>query len=880
EARREALLEATKMRPEDLKLLHEIARIEEQEGDWEAARTTLESALPLDKTRGTKERIALLVMRYGDEEEGYRRLAELSGEAADADAVLGLADAMIGRADWERVAAYLAEQRPRFPDDYRLAYLHGIALVEDQRIGEAQPFFLELLDWKTEIAKAAANPAVPTISRSLSDYYKGLPEGVSDLYVATAKAYPAFQYRQALQQSAGQYRSQLIRQGGGRLVPLPSSLLDLRSSAITHLAALGQGLDDEERTRLGEAMLARGVKSGDLLLEIPLPNPHRGNYPEFPAELLDRHPDRLDLWAKAVIDQSYQSPATIDAAMMARCYEKFREDYPMLAFCAAVRAAASGAEEGAALLDQALAEQPPLEEKDSAGAIRIPLQTLSSSLAPATPFRGQQQTFLPDRFRAPLIERYLRYLDIVRKDTTVQKQATTANFFDATDEYGWLLRGLDDLDPYADHLDAEIARYEEMRRSEPVAKAGQSTLLRQIPWIVHDRPLFTEPSFPPLELPGFPPNVLVQFATLPNYPAPNSIPTEAAVRQIDRVRSPVLRALFAHLAGDKDRAEKEIEAFLGEVTIDPATRLQRLLLGASWFGTVRENPARAIALLDEARSLTTDKDMRRTIDSFLVSFARKAASGDTEKKDEALLAAGREAALRLRYGLVGPQHRGELTAALIELGLEGEAEQLQQKSVAKASPAITRTAVAATAPPDLYDRVKKLADDGKMEEAVKLATQNLRPALRAYGGSMGGNVQLDYQLIQFLQRLNSQKPLLEEIKTAFDPGDPAAAEPSALLEWATFQLLLGEFEPALASYLAAQGKLPEHKQDSVKAKVAAILSFTDPGNAAPQLAGFDDKTLAQCFAEQQALRQIRNYFGYDRADTFRQKLNIARTFAL
>ena len=56
EERRAALLEATRLKKDDLSLLLEIARLEESEGDWEKSIQTLEKASELDKSNRAKQK--------------------------------------------------------------------------------------------------------------------------------------------------------------------------------------------------------------------------------------------------------------------------------------------------------------------------------------------------------------------------------------------------------------------------------------------------------------------------------------------------------------------------------------------------------------------------------------------------------------------------------------------------------------------------------------------------------------------------------------------------------------------------------------------------------------------------------------------------------
>ncbi|MEM7387586.1 MAG: tetratricopeptide repeat protein, partial [Verrucomicrobiota bacterium] len=96
EDRRRCLMEATRIKPNDLDLLLEIARIEESEGDFDKALATLKEATTLDKTDRTRERMARLHFGMGNDEEGFAILYDLAGgKNADEKTVENLAQAMI-----------------------------------------------------------------------------------------------------------------------------------------------------------------------------------------------------------------------------------------------------------------------------------------------------------------------------------------------------------------------------------------------------------------------------------------------------------------------------------------------------------------------------------------------------------------------------------------------------------------------------------------------------------------------------------------------------------------------------------------------------------------------------------------------------------------
>ncbi|MCB1232269.1 MAG: tetratricopeptide repeat protein, partial [Verrucomicrobiae bacterium] len=364
-ARREILSEAAKMRPEDVALLHQIARVEEEQGNWEAAMETLRTAAAIDPTQRTRQQMAQLEMRYGDDEEGFRMILELSGgeDQLDADTALGLADSMIARSGWDRAKQFLEPFRDRFPDDYRIAYLRAVAMVEDGEVDEAREAFLDLAVWEHEIVKPAA---IQGAQNNYLENFRGnqLPPRLETMlgYLGYSEA---FRYRQMLQQGQFNFRvSYGAGNAGGSLVNLPPKLETAHQYAVVHLRSLAQSLPEEELSKLGAAMEDRGLAEASLILRFPFAEQYRSDLP-FPVELLDEYPDDLALYGMAVFQQMgpiQNTNVSIDDELMARCFEKLKDDYPDLAFAAGVYAGASGTETGATLLKRAIEECPATEE--------------------------------------------------------------------------------------------------------------------------------------------------------------------------------------------------------------------------------------------------------------------------------------------------------------------------------------------------------------------------------------------------------------------------------------------------------------------------------------------------------------------------------------
>ena len=151
ENRRQSLLAATKLKPDDLQLLTQIARLEASEGDWQAALTTLEQAAKLDKTDQTRQQIVRLQMEYGDRDAGLAMLRDLLGEqGADPRTLERVADSLCGIKEWDRAVEMLRGGVARHPTDYRLRYLLAVACEEADQLAEAIAQFLPLLDHQEE----------------------------------------------------------------------------------------------------------------------------------------------------------------------------------------------------------------------------------------------------------------------------------------------------------------------------------------------------------------------------------------------------------------------------------------------------------------------------------------------------------------------------------------------------------------------------------------------------------------------------------------------------------------------------------------------------------------------------------------------------------
>ncbi len=241
ENRRQALLAATKLKPDDLQLLTQIARLEEIEGDWKTALATLEEAAKLDKTVQTRQKIAQLHLEYGNRDTGFAMLREMLGEQiADPRTLEQMADSLCGMQEWDRAVELLRSRIGDHPADYRLRYLLGVAYEEAGQTSEATAQFLPLLDNQEELAgvkgaksKAANNPR----SSSYRDLLGRLmPAEVAEWVELQEQQQMAYSYRQGSRTrvvyASGSSYSTASSGSAHNSIPLPAAVDMVRPYAM------------------------------------------------------------------------------------------------------------------------------------------------------------------------------------------------------------------------------------------------------------------------------------------------------------------------------------------------------------------------------------------------------------------------------------------------------------------------------------------------------------------------------------------------------------------------------------------------------------------------------------------------------------------------
>ncbi|MBN2217792.1 MAG: tetratricopeptide repeat protein, partial [Pirellulales bacterium] len=706
EGRRQALMAATQVKPDDLQLLTHLARIDESEGNWKEAVATLERAARLDKTNQTRQKIARLHLEYGDIDQGYAMLRELMGDrTADPRALEHMADALCGMTEWDRAIELLRNRMAHHPGDYRLRFLLAVAYEESGRTDEAIAQFVELLDNQEELAQDKKKTAQNTYASHIDIIRRLVPAETMEWFEISQYRHSVYQYRQR-----GSGMAYLTTSVGmpSTTISLPPSVEIVRPYAMVHLVTLARELDESRVAAFSAAMKNHGVRNPKLLLKLGFET--NSGLPAV-AEALEEDPDNESLLAMAVFS-GFAREQAVDAAPLARAFAKFRRSRPELAVMAAIQAAASD-EKHAPLLDEAVGLAATIENPNP-----LVMMSLATSLGGQPWGRGDMPSALTEKQRAKLVKLLVDWYPRMSQGATPYGPYAFICVVGA-------LRSSEDPSAYFNLLDDEVARW----------RAGGGKQGGQNPFSFGRQPnasLLEPLGFPPRELTDFPPNVSMLLMSDANNPYSQMMglasgpawETEKVEPLVAKVKDPTLRVLLAN----QYDLSKVVDATLKEMLAGRTPRLDAYLMAAG-KAEADLRFGESVRLLEKARHLPMKQETRRRVDAALVAAVRSAK--DNDKADEAALKAGRDAALRLRRQRLDAQQRDQLIAVLEDFGLKKEAQKLEKRTAAMGSTGgVYSSAMAVTAPlrysKTSNSRVDKLIASGKRDAAARLLANEAR----------------------------------------------------------------------------------------------------------------------------------------------------------
>jgi len=288
----------------------------------------------------------------------------------------------------------------------------------------------------------------------------------------------------------------------------------------------------------------------------------------------------------------------------------------------------------------------------------------------------------------------------------------------------------------------------------------------------------------------------------------------------------LLRALAAAAA---DKGELLVAA-LTPATDGETPTPDALFTLAAWHGH-NGDPTAAAQTLVKASYLPLNRNQRKTVDGATVAYA----------------IAARKSALRLRQTATGHEQRSAVVTALSDLGLQEEADRLEERLASALVPPTAPGAYGHSArqvTPNGTDRIEKLLSEDRRDDALRLALREIN----AVGQNLatGNHYILQHGTTQTLRSLITTHGLTEDLIALADPGDDARGKRA--LNFGLMLEALDENDRAAAAYRKTLAVRP----DPAAAARLIVLELTqgNPSQAAEALALVPQRQQPQpCFCK-------------------------------
>lgn len=793
-----ALQEAARLRPTDVSIATQIARLQEENGDWQQAMKTMERVAAQDRTDRVRTSMALMELRNGSQDKAFQVLADIAGgEKIDPRDAETIADAMAASGDWDRVISFLTPVVTRHPKDYRIGYQHAVALEEDGQVQAAREAFMRVLAIRDELTgfPKQKKPAQAAWEQTYSLY----PPGVLQIMSVQSAIWQSYRYLQQRSQVSGSLRNNFLL--------LPDGLIESQAYAGAHLVKLVQELTAAEREGLVQPLKDIGFEAAPLVAYFEQQGQSGGW--TLPDGILKRFPTDALLHAVWYPSES-QNP---EIALLARqAFNLLKDSYPPVAIAKALIGVAADPDSAGDLLAEALALAKEAPHKPGVRGDYV-WQVQSLLGAQQNILEGTPST-LPEAMQQSLQE---LIVDSYRKGD-IESEGQAEGLMQ-------VMHALYQRKAWSDLvtlLDQDIARY----RANPKAmKLAESALRLPLSGSASGGSSPQPLMFPP---PGYMPQHVACCLAFPDPYNPESyggmqpLDVEDAaglLAVMDRVADPHLRVFLLWWAGDGKRAQAEVDAMFAR----PDVTAEACMLGAALAQRMEDAP-RALALVTRASALPLATGQRKALDTALISMLT-----DADTVPAAVLEPARLAVRRMR-SLAGADM--ETLAVLMEkLSIPDEAKRLRAQSASQ--PRSRGTGYASySGGRASHSRVEQLIQNGNEEGAVREWLNVELAQFRNYYFQYN----LSYALGQAKYQIDNRKQLIPHALKWLESN--ARNSIQKRLEYAAWLDMLGDKEKARETFATLLPQLPKNllvrarliclTMEKDKAKGARLLEETAP----------------------------------------------------
>lgn len=811
EMQREALAEAVRRKPGNVKLRQDLAQVEERAGDIDRAMTTLQEAARLDSGPLSNQKLVEFYFRNGEIELGLDVLRGIQN--GDPREVEKTTFALMQNGEWETASNFLAENPS---DDWRLTFLSGLNLYLMGEKDAARTAIGQLTSVTGEIEGLK-----PQVDEKLFQQWRGWMKQsglIDEMREATLIQIMGQQVHSLLQigNQQSRYRSHNSR-GGQQVQLLPGTTEEMRALALSFLLQDANQQSGEKRDKLlatiqfPKGRFGEQLKNGHRLVEWAEEELAAGRINLAEAIRFTANNPRFDTkhLVQAATELKESDPETANIALTALFYrdsslttneiviqkiallEKIDPlersehlDYLTSLVFNQARNQYYYSQQKAITLNEATKNI--LRTKLSTELAQIPVGEKAKDGEPALADRPWFQALLYDAWESgrpkefvDLANRFIKEFDLNSKARAgmiyYQGNYYPANAFGGQSNSQTLFqppsfpRPQSDLPPILQQLLSIPFASEDSVKNEGTAFLKKWRKAR-------DARLSEE--------------------TDNDAPSNEGMTPELLTPELPQLESSRLRILAQHWAGQTETLEKELQAFENSQNANE-------VLAAAGYWFQKEDIAKSYQLLAKARFLPMEKSERKTVDGQLTTVGSMLAQQGTALDE---LEVAQRAVLRIRRSARTPDEQKAITGPMTALGLSDIVAQMQAARLRRGALANNRNRGSRSSSP----RLTKALSEGNKEAAAREALRLIRPLLRDPNNR--------YELQQITEKLQAGN-ITDEIIALANPGETKSY--SRRMEFVALCNAFKKGEIATPVLKALSEERPDDNQ--VTAKLARLL---------------------------------------------------------
>ncbi|PCJ56285.1 MAG: hypothetical protein COA79_19140 [Planctomycetota bacterium] len=615
EGRRNALLKAAEVSKDSVLILHQLAKIEQDEYRFADAIKTLEKASKLDKTNKSKQLIADVYFASGEEEKGIQALEELiSSNVIDKKTLFQFALNFFKRKQYEKTLTLINSTSKKLHANVELKLLKAMAIEEMGNTNQAMTEFISILSMKE---KKISNKKKP-VRRGMGYYTSMMPAKVvkfMNLFQAQRAAYAYRKQSNSNRRSYGRFQSTSL---------IPTDFKTIKSYALIHIARIALNYDENKKNEIIQLLEANGIDYPEAIMILGIER----FKPKAFTDLIKKHPDEPLYFILSMYDRSVKPTKEWQEATNKR----FGKKYPkmvLMAFMNKIHSATK--EEKVLLFNNSLAQlnKSKLDKKLN-NMLKIQLVTSFS-------------TRKIDKFIKDKLLKIIDEIDL--KDKTLNYWS-----IDSVNQFK--------LNTYIESKDNEKI----VKMINEISQSKSSQMNRY--YGSRNSNKFSKLTWPVNSLPG------VNYSLMQLFGKYNSkkLDIENFKPFAKKIKHPSLRFIaMAHCQYEEDELKKEANSLL------ESKDNEDVVLGLSWIKYIDPDSKIIIPTLNKIRYLPMKLSKRKAIDSYLLGESMDFLD-DKKVKEMA-----KSVAIRfLRYQL-NNQERKNLVFYFESLGMSKEVERLDKK---------------------------------------------------------------------------------------------------------------------------------------------------------------------------------------------------------